>query len=627
MASTSEVPAPNEKTETVATTKSSSADQDATEVRAKETDGKDKPIPQDEKPKDEKPKDNQPPGGFDATPIPKVDRGYTVKFIFHRASNLPIADLKVLSSDPYILAQLNVDVPTRHKEDPPLRFRTPTIHESTEPVWNEEWTVANVPASGFRLKLRIYDEDPNDSDDRLGNVSIVVDSIGEDWSGQKEQAHKIQPRSGSKRAYAIRGLAKCFGAKEDFHGLMYVSIQVLGRTKEDGQNGRLYTAGPCRWVEHFSPMLGRLTNTKDDSSGAEQPHGEATSSRSQRKKNVQQYNFQANQMQLQGPVPPPLYHRYVEFKKFVKRMFTASGIGGTILSKALHHQHARVYNFSPDTIWGHFPDGPSIEMTKKFLELVRWDKGGRIFTYVLTLDALFRFTETGKEFSIDMLSKHTMHSDVSIYIAFSGEFFIRRLKHPRKPPPPEPVEATTYGQSEEHTENPTYPPEEDAKSVSPSDDSPQHPSHYELVIDNDSGTYRPNAKLLPQLKKFLAQSFPGLHVQVLDCQKDAEKMSKMKKEQRERKKKEGDHIIVMQGSRTSSFSSSEDEDFDRIQESLEQPDGEPVHDRGVLEQATKDLKRKQQAHWQKTKHESKLSGRSAAAAQADADRAEPDAHK
>jgi hypothetical protein len=33
---------------------------------------------------------------------------------------------------------------------------------------------------------------------------------------------------------------------------------------------------------------------------------------------------------------------------------------------------------------------------------------------VITLDGMFRFTETGKEFGIDMLSKHTMHSDVNV---------------------------------------------------------------------------------------------------------------------------------------------------------------------------------------------------------------------
>jgi hypothetical protein len=257
-------------------------------------------------------------------------------------------------------------------------------------------------------------------------------------------------------------------------------------------------------------------------------------------------------MQLRGPVPEAMYHRFVEFKPFVKAMFTAKGVRGYILSKALHHQHARVYNFDQNTQYESF-EKPCKEFTQKFLELVHHDQGGRIFTYVLTLDSLFRFTETGKEFGIDMLSKHTMHSDVAAYIAFSGEFFIRRLKHHHRAPP------------EEGGNNKTHPPD-DIDGGPPDDSPPTDPSYYELIIDNDSGTYRPNAKLLPELKEFFEENFPGLKVVTLDCQDDAEKMEKMKDEQRERKKQEGDHIVYTQVSRSSSMSSSDIEELDRLEE-------------------------------------------------------------
>jgi len=149
-----------------------------------------------------------------------------------------------------------------------------------------------------------------------------------------------------------------------------------------------------------------------------------------------------------------------------------------------------------------------------------------------------------------------MHSDVAAYIAFSGEFFIRRLKHAHRPPP------------EEGGHNSSHPP--DDISSGPLDEGPKKdPSYYEIIIDNDSGTYRPNAKLLPQLKEFFESNFPGLHVVTLDCQGDAEKMEQMKKEQRERKKKEGDNIIYTQLSRTSSLSSSDIEELDRMEEAGE----------------------------------------------------------
>ena len=538
---------------------------------------------QDMRKKDEK----QPAGGYDSTPIPRAPPGWTIKITFHRATNLPMADMNTMSSDPYIMAQMNTELPFRHKEDPPLRLRTPTVRKDCNPEWNCEWIIANVPSSGFKLKARVYDEDPSDHDDRLGNVHVHVNSLAEGWEGISNQGYKIKKRSGSKRAYFIRAFATCMRTAKHMHGDLYLSIELLGKTRDEN-GGRMYTVGPCWWTRHYSPMLGRLANLQDP--GQDDKETEP----SQEKKKTTKYNFQANQMQLAGPVPAELYHRYVEFKPFVKGMFTHSGIRGFVLSKALHHQHARVYNFDKSTVWGRF-DGPSKEMTKQFLELLHYDQGGRIFTYVLNLDSLFRFTETGKEFGIDMLSKHTMHSDVSIYIAFSGEFFIRRLKHPNKPPPPEPAEETSQSHPEVAGDNPAHPPN-DISGGPPEDDPPTDPAYYELIIDNDSGTYRPNAKLLPLLKKYLAASLPGLHIQVLDCGADEEKMNKWKQQQRDRKKKEGDNVVFTQGggSRSSSISSSDEEQLDDVEAG-----GDPT---SLKSQIKKDASRKghsRAAHWKR----------------------------
>jgi hypothetical protein len=485
-----------------------------------------------------------PEGGFDDTPIPRAPPGYTVKFTFHRANNLPLADINTLSADPFIMAELTTDLPTRHHEDPPLTMRTPTVRQNTNPVWNCEWIVANVPATGFKLKCRIYDEDPADHDDRLGNVHIVTSSVNEQWAGIKDQTYPIRKRMVSKRAFLLRAIAVCFRKVENMSGTLNVSVEVLGRTQDDN-GGRTYTIGPQFWIRHFSPLLGRLLGQKE-------PNEPGEVSKRTGKPKPEKYNFQSNQMQLRGPVPEAMYHRYVEFKPFVKSMFTAKGIRGFILSKALHHQHARVYNFDHATEFKVFQE-PCKEFTQKFLELVHYDQGGRIFTYVLTLDALFRFTETGKEFGIDMLSKHTMHSDVASYIAFSGEFFIRRLKHPKHALP------------EDGGNNKTHPPDDIDGGPPKEEPRNKDPAHYELVIDNDSGTYRPNAKLLPQLKEFMESNFPGLHIKTLDSQGDAETMEKMKSQQRELKKKEGDHIVYTQMSRTSSMSSSDVEDLDRLE--------------------------------------------------------------
>jgi len=304
-------------------------------------------------------------------------------------------------------------------------------------------------------------------------------------------------------------------------------------------------------------------------------------------------------MQLPGPVPGDLYHRYVEFKPFVAGMFQGKSIRGRLLNRALHHQHARIYNYDKSTKYGLFQE-PSVELTKKFLDFVHYDQGGRIFTYVLTLDAQLRFTETGKEFGIDLLSKHTMHSDVSIYIAFSGEFFIRRLKRPHLlkhdsgpdpfehayPPADDPTEAEEHEKDQQNNNAHSRPEskkschsrnndngnndekEGGSHSGSSHEQQPQtplqhstDPSHYELIIDNDSGTYRPNAEKLSVLRQYLISALPGLKVVTLDCQADEEKMKKLKGEQRDRKKKGGKQITYLQNSSMSSISSSEEEEL------------------------------------------------------------------
>lgn len=250
------------------------ADGDREQPRAHRTDGVvtaiNKKIESFDEKKQErsgKPKsDGQPAGGLDKTPLPDVPPGFTIKVTFHSASNLPFADLGTLSSDPFVLAQLNTKLHTRHKQDTPIRWRTPTIHKSIEPVWESEWIVANVPSSGFDIKARIYDEDPTDHDDRLGNVHITCDDLSETWPGIKHEAFKIKKRAGSKRAYLVRGCAAMFSRSIKMAGSLVVSVEVLGKT-DSGHGGRIWTIGPCVWTKHQSPMIGRLAGTKSSDKG------------------------------------------------------------------------------------------------------------------------------------------------------------------------------------------------------------------------------------------------------------------------------------------------------------------------------------------------------------------------
>ncbi|VBB81231.1 Putative protein of unknown function [Podospora comata] len=496
-----------------------------------------------------------PPGGFDPTPLPDAPPGYTVKFTFYRAFHLPIADLHLHSSDPFIHATLLHAAPTRHKEDPVLTRRTRTLRRTTEPEWREEWIVANVPASGFALKCRLYDEDWPDHDDRLGNVTVRVPHVSEDWEGfgPEGKIFEVKKRSGSRRAYFVHGIRSVFCRNVPLTPRLQLGIEVLG--KSDPPHAQVYTVGPTHWVKHYSPMIGWVTGVKVNKDA----DNDATSSiHSKKSRRTKKFDFQANEIQLAGPVPPKLYHRYVEFRPMIGRMFSSKGLRGRILNAVLHKQHHRIYNFDSSTEYGNF-EACSEEASLQFLKMVHFDEGGRIFTYVITLDGLMRFTETGKEFGIDLLSKHSMHSDVATYIACSGEFFIRRLAHPRKSHHRHHSHVSSgESSSTQPPTPPTHPPNENIGDGPPKSPPPPKPQLYQLIIDNDSGTYRPDKSVLPDLQKFLERNLPGMEIKAMHC--DEEELKKMKKMQMEIKKKEGPAVrMVLNRSPSNSSFSSDDE--------------------------------------------------------------------
>ncbi|KAF5657940.1 hypothetical protein FHETE_10133 [Fusarium heterosporum] len=490
-----------------------------------------------------------PPGGFDPTPLPDAPQGYTIRFIFHGASNLAPGDFTTASSDPFLHATLKGSQPKRHKEDPDLVHRTRTIRKTTEPQWEDEWIVANVPPTGFILKCRLYDEDFPDHDDRLGNVTVKVPSITPDWPGVPApgRVYEGKKRVMSKRAYLAKAMFSAINHSTHLAPLLRLSMELLGPS--DPPYAQMCTIGPTTWVKHFSPLIGRIagvkvnTNAEDD---ARVDRDEQVDENGKKKSRTKKYDFQANEMQLQGPVPPKLYHRFVEFRPIIASIYSSAGLRGTILNKALHGQHRRIYNFNASTEYGSY-DGCTPEASDQFLKLVHYDEGGRTFTYVLTLDGMFRFTETGKEFGIDMLSKHTMHSDVETYIACSGEFFIRRLKKP-------------IASDDVHPNTQTH-PQEPIPGGPPNEHPPHNPEYYQLVIDNDSGTYRPDKSTLPYLKEFLEKNFPGLGIVTMHW--EDQELQDLKENQRNVKKNEGRLVNMVMNRSQSSISSAESELDDR----------------------------------------------------------------
>ena len=116
-----------------------------------------------------------------------------------------------------------------------------------------------------------------------------------------------------------------------------------------------------------------------------------------------------------------------------------------------------------------------------------------VYTYVIAVeDSSFRFSETGAAFFVDFASKHALHANCTEYVRYSGEFHFR--------------------------------PEGGWAKFS--DDIPDELVNWELVIDNNSGTYSPDKNMLPRLKEVLQYNFPGFGIFALDHEDPALKESR-----------------------------------------------------------------------------------------------------
>jgi hypothetical protein len=106
-----------------------------------------------------------------------------------------------------------------------------------------------------------------------------------------------------------------------------------------------------------------------------------------------------------------------------------------------------------------------------------------VYTYVIaTQDDSFRFSETGAAFLVDFASKHALHANCAEAVRYSGEF------HPR------PIDGWQNF----------------------SDDIPDDQVQWELIIDNNSGTYAPKKDDLVRVQMIMEYNLPGMKVRALD---------------------------------------------------------------------------------------------------------------
>jgi Ca2+-dependent lipid-binding protein len=154
---------------------------------------------------------------------------------FKSASHIPIGDALAQSSDPYVLACLTPRVPPSPEHPPfPLTYRSTTKRSTRNPEWNETWHLGGIPAEGFNLKIKIYDEDkPGDFDDRLGVAELLVRELppaSSDGKPGQEHEHelKLQKKKASKRVYVLTYLvAWCHADFKKQRGRVSPHINLL----------------------------------------------------------------------------------------------------------------------------------------------------------------------------------------------------------------------------------------------------------------------------------------------------------------------------------------------------------------------------------------------------------------
>ncbi|OBZ75871.1 hypothetical protein A0H81_04973 [Grifola frondosa] len=249
-------------------------------------------------------------------------------------------------------------------------------------------------------------------------------------------------------------------------GTFWLKIDSVPSTDAKAESRQYIFDGPIRYSRHFSPTVGRLTNINDARlystwkvyiKGVRMFFGDT----------VQHWNrnYKAAQAIFQGPASIAVRSTIQAGHRMLYARTTRNGFG--------------VINGLEDILQLLHGGKESTGSRSQFAHRIK----PAVYTYIIAVDDdSFRFSETGAAFFVDFASKHALHSNCAEAVRYSGEF------HPR--------------------------PECGWENFS--DDTPDDQAAWQLVIDNNSGTYSPDPMMLPDLQGLLQYNFPGFKVIALD---------------------------------------------------------------------------------------------------------------
>ncbi|OSD02186.1 hypothetical protein PYCCODRAFT_1435853 [Trametes coccinea BRFM310] len=339
------------------------------------------------------------------------------------------------------------------KLDDQLTFVSTVKPNTLSPVWNELWKVKNVPNTAT-LTVEVLDKDNgNITDDHIGKFSTSV------TPGAKECT--IESMSLRRN-----------------RGTFWLNIESVPSPDPKAERRQYVFDGPIRYSRHFSPTIGRLTNLNDARlystwkvyiKGVRLFFGDT----------VQHWNrnYKAAQTIFQGPTSIAVRSTIQAAHRMLYARSTTNGFGvidgpEDVFRLLLHGSVG-----APSGQTG--PAAAVPNSPKPYDHRVK----PAVYTYIIAVeDDSFRFSETGAAFFVDFASKHALHANCAPAVRYSGEF------HPR--------------------------PEGGWENFS--DDIPDESVRWELVIDNNSGTYSPDPMMLPDLKELLQYNFPGFTIHALD---------------------------------------------------------------------------------------------------------------
>lgn len=350
------------------------------------------------------------------------------------------------------------------------------IQNNLNPVWNEIWRIRNVPSTAS-LKVEVMDKDEGSAtDDFIGKFTVSL------TPGAKE----IEIEG------PVVSLRKARGS-------FWLKVDTKPSQMKQKEEFQYLFDGPVRVTRHFSPTVGLLTsgNNAPNSSqqGASADGGDAGGRRQRPNRDVRLYSTWKFNLKA-----VPLYFRDV-YQGWNQKYPAAQKIFGTgpasmAVRTGIQAGHRMLYarlakngvgvidNIAEDGSEEPVPlkdvlnAGLSTGLTSGALAPTLAGEDGRIkpavYTYIISaVDDTWRFSETGAAFFVDFASKHALHANCATKVRYSGEF------HPR------PVGGWANFK----------------------DSTSDEEVDWELVVDNNSGTYAPDKMMLPTVQECLAYNF------------------------------------------------------------------------------------------------------------------------